>query len=134
MREFTVDEANDRLTITMSGRYSEEAQRGTRDAVEAFGRMSPGFDVVVDARNTKTCGQEAASNLAKSKEALAGLDVGSVVRVYGDSVASKIQFERVGDEEYGVHVTSSLDEAYALLDARATPTPRPTTAAIRHAE
>ena len=118
MQQITVDEANNRLTITMSDRYSEEeAQRGTQEAVEAFGRMSPGFDVVVDARDMKTSGQEAASNLAKSKEALAGLDVDTVVRVYGDSVTSKMQFERIGEEGYETRVASSLDEAYAMLDA-----------------
>ncbi|MFD1512374.1 hypothetical protein [Halomarina rubra] len=118
MQYLDVDEDNNRIVITMEGMFDvDEADRSTRDAVETFESMNPGFDVVVDAKAMKASDQEAAEYLQRSKGALSRLDVGTVVLVKSESVASRMQMNRVGERDYDLREADSVDAAHAMLDA-----------------
>lgn len=118
MQNLDIDDANGRIVITMDGMFDvAEADASTRDAVEAFESMPPGFDVIVDAKEMKASDQEAAEYLQRSKGALSRLDVGTVVLIKSESIASQMQMDRVGERDYELREAESVAAAHALLDA-----------------
>jgi hypothetical protein len=48
---------------------------------------------------------------------LASHEVGTVVRVVGDSPLAKMQFDRTGDVDYTVETADSVEEAEELLES-----------------
>jgi hypothetical protein len=61
---------------------------------------------------------EATDTIERGKRGLTDRGVSAVVRVTGESVVGKLQFDRVadGEEEYHVATAETVEEAEELLD------------------
>lgn len=117
MQTIDTDHANNRLTITLSGAFQEgKAEETAADAMAAFDRMQPDFDLVLDMSELEFSKGGVSSALAESKQALTKAGVGRVVRVHGGSSLAAMRVARAGESNYEVHTATSLDEAYAILD------------------
>ncbi|WP_137286921.1 hypothetical protein [Halorussus salinisoli] len=117
MHEIEADLDANRLYVTLGGKFDEEeAAASAEKTIEAAKRLDSGFDVVTDIRELEASPQEAKDHLERSKTFLSAHDVGTVVRVVGDSPLAKMQFDRAGDVEYTVETTDSVAEAEELLD------------------
>ncbi|MFC7080502.1 hypothetical protein [Halorussus caseinilyticus] len=117
MHEIEADSSRNRLYVTLAGRFDEdEAAASAERTIEATERLDPGFDVVTDIRELEASPQEAKTHLERSKLFLSAHDVGTVVRVVGDSPLAEMQFDRTGDAEYAVETAESVEAAEKLLD------------------
>ncbi|WP_276301051.1 hypothetical protein [Halorussus lipolyticus] len=119
MHEIEADAGANRLYVTLGGTFgADEAASSAEETIEAAQRLDSGFDVVTDIRNLEASPQEAKEHLQRSKTFLAAHDVGTVVRVVGDSPLAQMQFDRTGEQEYEVETADSVDEAERLLDEK----------------
>ena len=117
MQTIDRDSASNRLTITLSGSFrDDEAERTSSEAIEAFRRMSPGFDLVLDMSDLEFSKGGVNDALARSKDALADAGVGRVVRVHGGSSLAAMRVARAGESNYRVTEVDTLEEAHAHLD------------------
>lgn len=116
MHDIEANTAENRLYVTLAGKFDEdEAAASAEETIEKAGRLDEGFDVVTDIRELEASPQEVKEHLARSKTFLSAHDVGTVVRVVGDSPLAKMQFERTGEEDYDVETADSVTDAEALL-------------------
>lgn len=120
MHEIEADEETNRLYVTLGGKFDEdEAATSAEKTIEAATDLDPGFDVVTDIRELEASPQETKEHLERSKLFLSAHDVGTVVRVVGDSPLAKMQFDRTGEQDYTVETADSVTEAEEFLDADA---------------
>lgn len=118
MHEIEADAENNRLYVTLAGKFGEdEAAASAEETIEAAKRLDAGFDVVTDIQEFEASPQEAKEHLERSKMFLSAHDVGTVVRVVGDSPLAKMQFDRTGEQDYEVETADSVAEAEQLLEA-----------------
>ena len=107
-----------RLYVTLTGKFAvDEAVDAAEETIEAVKRPDPGFDVLTDIREFEASPQEAKEHLERSKTLLSAHDVGTVVRVVGDSPLAKMQFDRTGEQDYAVETADSVAAAEELLEA-----------------
>lgn len=120
MHEIEADVGNNRLYVTLGGKFdADEAAASAEQTIEAAERLDAGFDVVNDIRELEASPQETKEHLQRSKTFLAAHDVGTVVRVVGDSPLAEMQFDRTGDQAYEIETADSVEQAERLLDERA---------------
>lgn len=117
--EIDVDRSENRLYLELDGLLDEEtATAHVEDMLAAADELDSGFDMVNDISSFKPMNQDASEVIERGKEGLTERGVSAVVRVTGDSVTGKLQFDRVGTDSEGYHVATaeSPEEAEQLLD------------------
>lgn len=118
--DVTIDRANNRYYLTLSGRMDQETAAEAADAaIDAAGQLNDGFEIVNDISEFVPASEAAANEIARGKEAMGPAGVAAVVRVTGGgSVTGKMQFDRVGDAGYQAAEAETVEEAERLLDSR----------------
>ena len=114
-----IDRGKNRLYLTLEGMLDPEtADQHVEDMLDVAEELEPGFDMVNDISAFKPLSQETTDAIERGKAGLTDMGVSAVVRVVGDSVVSKMQFDRVGTESEGYHVATAetREQAEALLD------------------
>lgn len=117
--EVSIDRSRNRLYLTLEGVLDEEtAEAHVEEMLEMAEELGPGFDMVNDISEFKPMTQGATETIERGKRGLEARGVSAVVRVTGESVVGKMQFERVGDDDEGYHVATAetVEEAEELLD------------------
>ena len=119
MHDVSADAEENRLSITLAGKFDDDEATASAEAtMAAVEELEPGFDVLTDLREFEPSTDAAKEQLERSKLFLAAHDVGTVVRVVGDSPLANMQFDRTGDEDYEVHTVDSVSEAESILDGQ----------------
>lgn len=116
--EVRADESTNRLYITLRGMLDEEsANRAVEGIDEATRRLDEGFDIVNDISEFKPMSRDAADAVDRGKAVAADRGANAVVRVTGESVIGKMQFDRVGEgaESYHVVTAETVEDAEQLL-------------------
>ena len=119
MTEIDVDEARNRLVLTLSGTVTKaEAETLQADLANALGKLQPGFDVVNDLREFQIGHIAAAAVMEKIIALLQEHQVGRVVRISAESKTALNQFARVTDhvQDYAPVLVSSWEEAEEFLN------------------
>jgi len=113
-----IDRAENRLYLTLSGMLDAETGRdAVDDLAAAAGELDPGFTMVNDISTFGLVSQEATDQIERGRRIIDDEGVSAVVRVLGDSIIGKLQFDRVaGDREYQVADAESVEQAEAFLD------------------
>jgi hypothetical protein len=114
-----IDRAENRLYLELDGMLDAETAHEAADAtVEAASELRPGFGMVNDISSFNPVSQEATEAIERGKRGIAEEGVAAVVRVVGDSVVGKMQFDRVGEGDRSYHVASaeSREQAEEFLD------------------
>lgn len=117
--EVNADRAANRLYLKLEGILDEEtAEDHVVDMLSAADELEPGFDMVNDISEFKPMTQQATDTIERGKRGLTERGVSAVVRVTGESVVGKMQFERVGGGMEGYHVATAetVEAAEQLLD------------------
>lgn len=115
--ELELDRERNRLFLTLEGTMDLETTREyAEDVLSAADQLQPGFDVVNDISGFQPVAQEATDAIEHGKEGLAERGVSAVVRIPGDSIVGKMQFDRVGDEDYHVATAENCEQAERFLD------------------
>lgn len=117
--EVDIDEDRNRLYLTLEGHLDEEvAEAHVDDMLAAADELTPGFDMVNDISSFTPMSDGATDTIERGKRGLTERGVSAVVRVTGESVVGKMQFERVGDGVEGYHVATAetVADAEELLD------------------
>jgi len=116
MYEVRANTVKNRLYLTLDGKMDEdEANEAATEATAAVEELDPGFDIVNDMSGFQPVSQEAAERIGEAKEIMEVNDVGTVVRVVGDSSIGKMQFDRVGETDYETMTAESVEEAESKL-------------------
>lgn len=123
MTDWSVDPDYDknRLYIHLNGQISaDEAEKSTKQVIEAAESLDEGFDIVTDLEGFVPTGQEAVDYVEKGKEVMKENNAAAAVRVMPDSATAQMHFERIGEdkEAYPVAVAESVEQAEQLLDKR----------------
>jgi hypothetical protein len=116
--EVRADESKNRLYMTLVGMLDEETASEVVSEIEAaVGRLDPGFTIVNDISEFKPMSEDAVDKIEEGKALAAEAGVDATVRVTGESVIGKMQFERVGGgaESYHVATAETVEEAEELL-------------------
>jgi hypothetical protein len=114
-----LDHENDRLYLELTGMLDEEtAHEAAEAAAEGGHDLGEGFQMITDISEFKPLSQAATDAIEKGKAGVAEAGVSAVVRVVGESVTGKMQFDRVGDGDEGYHVATaeSREQAQEFLD------------------
>lgn len=117
--EVTVDRELNRLYLALEGLLDEEtAESHVEDMLAAADELRPGFDMVNDISEFTPMNEGATETIERGKRGLTERGVSAVVRVTGESVVGKMQFDRVAEGEEGYHVATAetVTDAEALLD------------------
>ena len=117
--EVETDRVENRLSLKLEGMLDEETAHEAAEAtIEHAEELRPGFEMINDISEFKPLSQEATDAIERGKRGIAERDVGAVVRVVGDSVVGKMQFERVTGDAEGYHVATaeSREQAERFLD------------------
>src|SRR6056297_1868393 len=95
--DIRADTVNNRLYMTLEGMLDEEQAIAAVEEIEkAIERLDEGFDIVNDMSEFKPMSQDAADAIDRGKAAAARAGVNATVRVTGESIIGKMQFERHG--------------------------------------
>lgn len=116
--EIRADEERNRLYMTLEGMLDEDtAGEAVEELEAAVSTLEPGFTIVNDISAFEPVSQEAVDHIERGKAAAAEAGVEATVRVTGESVIGKMQFERVGEgaESYHVATAETVEDAEALL-------------------
>lgn len=120
MYEVRVNIAKNRLYITLAGFFADEAEViEIADTVKAsVDQLQPGFDVVNDIHAFKPASPDIAKYIMAVQQYELEHGLNRVVRITGDEVIGKMQFERLS-RETGIHTVgaATVEEADAILDA-----------------
>jgi hypothetical protein len=114
-----LDHENDRLYLELTGMLDEEtAHEAAEAAAEGGHDLGEGFQMINDISEFKPLSQAATDAIEKGKAGVAEAGVSAVVRVVGESVTGKMQFDRVGDEDQSYHVATaeSREQAVEFLE------------------
>lgn len=114
-----VDTSANRLYLELDGMLdAETAEAHVEDMLAAADGLEPGFDMVNDISSFTPMNQDTSDVIEEGKEGLTERGVSAVVRVTGESVVGKLQFDRVGTDSEGYHVATAetREEAERLLD------------------
>lgn len=114
-----IDRAENRLYMKLDGMLEQEmADDVVEEITDRLDELRPGFQVINDISEFKPVSQDATDAIERGKQAIADRGVNAVVRIVGDSVIGKMQFDRVGDEIEGYHVATaeSREQAERFLD------------------
>jgi len=117
--EITIDESTNRLYMRLEGMLDEETARNVVEEIdEGTAKLDEGFDIVNDISEFKPMSQDAADEIDRGKAIAAQRGANATVRVTGESVIGKMQFERhgQGEETYHVATAESVEEAEDLLE------------------
>jgi len=117
--DIEIDREANRLYLTLEGLLDDAtAEAHVADMLDAAEDLEPGFDMVNDISEFTPMTEGATATIEEGKRGLTEKGVSAVVRVTGESVVGKMQFDRVGDGEEGYHVAmaETVDEAEDLLD------------------
>jgi hypothetical protein len=107
----------DRVVLTLEGRLGEElADEAVEELRSVLDSLSGDFYFVNDISEFKPLSQDAAAAIERGKQALAEHDVNAVVRVTGESNLGKMQFDRVGEQDYQVATAETKTDAEELLE------------------
>ena len=116
-----VDEANQRIYLTMEGSPTVEESAAISDAcIEAAKRLSDGFDLVNDMRTFQPTDEAALEEVERGKRGLAENGMAAAVRVTSESATGQMQWDRAGEDAEGYQVAKagSIEDAEKLLDKR----------------
>jgi hypothetical protein len=91
----------------------ETAHAAAEATIEGAQRLDPGFQMINDISTFKPVSQQATDAIDKGKAGIADQGVEAVVRIVGDSVVGKMQFDRVGDGDRSYHVATAENRAQA---------------------
>lgn len=116
--EVEVDGVRNRLFLTLDGMLDGETAGEAMDVMlERAENLDSGFDMVNDISSYKPMSQDATDELERGKQGLSALGMSAVVRVTGDSVVGKMQFERVvSDTSFHVATAETPEQAEEFLD------------------
>lgn len=117
--EVSVDHDKNRLYLKLDGLLDEEtANEHVVEMLAAADELDHGFDMVNDISTYKPMSQEATEAIERGKAGLTERGMSAVVRVLGESVVGKMQFDRVGSGREGYHIATAetREEAERLLD------------------
>jgi hypothetical protein len=107
----------DRVFMTLEGRLDEGmADDAVEELQSVLDSLSGDFYFVNDISEFKPLSQDAAAAIERGKQALAEHDVDAVVRVTGESNLGKMQFDRVGEQDYQVATAETQADAETLLE------------------
>lgn len=118
--EVRIDRAANRLYLTLEGVLDEDtAEDHVKELLAAADELDPGFDMINDISSFKPMTQQATDTIERGKQGLTERGISAVVRVTGESIVGKMQFERVGSGEEGYHVATAetVEDAETLLDS-----------------
>lgn len=116
--EVQIDREGNRLYLTLSGLLDEEtAEAHVEELLAAADELEPGFEMINDISEFTPMTEGVSGTIERGKRGFSERGVGVVVRVAGGSALGKMQFERVGTEEEGYHVSAveTREDAEALL-------------------
>jgi hypothetical protein len=117
--EIEADTETDTIYMTLEGMLEAEDAEAAVDEVEAaIDAVGSPFYLINDISEFNPVSQEATAAIERGKALLAKRGVEAVVRVVGESVVGKMQFERVGDEveaDYHVATAGTVEDAEELL-------------------
>ena len=115
--EIRSDSHRNLLYVRLDGYLTDmEAASAADKVIAEVDRLSPGFDAITDIRTFKPGSPRVAEELMRAQRAYKVKAIRRLIRVVGESVVAKMQFQRTGSE-VGLEVAyvSSLKEAEALL-------------------
>ena len=118
--DLDVDHETNRLYLSLKGLLdAETAEAHVEEMLAAADDLDPGFDMVNDISTFKPMSQEATEAIERGKDGLTERGMSAVVRVLGESVVGKMQFDRVGSGSEGYHIATAetVEAAKELLDA-----------------
>jgi hypothetical protein len=116
--DVTVDTDRNRMYMTFEGMLDEEQAEAALAEVEAaLSDLEPGFGLVNDISEFRPVSQAVTDRIEDGKQLLVERGATAAVRVTGESVIGKMQFERVGGgaESYHVATAETVEEAEELL-------------------
>jgi hypothetical protein len=116
--DIEVDREARRVYLTQYGQLDDETARALLAELDEMTRELPdGWDLVNDLREFAPFEQQKTEYIERGKEIIADNGVRANVRVV-DSVITKMQFDRVGDddEQYHVATAESVEQAERFLD------------------
>jgi hypothetical protein len=116
--DLEVDHERSRVYLTQYGQLDDETARALLAELDEVTRELPdGWDLVNDLREFAPFEQQKTEYIERGKEIIADNGVRANVRVM-DSVITKMQFDRVGDEDEQYHVATaeSVEQAEQFLD------------------
>jgi hypothetical protein len=116
--DLEVDHERSRVYLTQYGQLDDETARALLAELDEMTRELPdGWDLVNDLREFAPFEQQKTEYIERGKEIIADNGVRANVRVV-DSVITKMQFDRVGDddEQYHVATAESVEQAERFLD------------------
>jgi hypothetical protein len=107
-----------RLYIKLEGFFSDEVARNAAETIFAeIDKLQPGFAVINDVSNFKPGTPTGAKEIVRVQTYEQEHGVGRIVRIVGQEVIGKMQFERMSKEtDIKVEFATSLEEAERLLD------------------
>jgi hypothetical protein len=116
--DVSVDTDRNRMHMTFEGMLDEEQAEAALAEVEAaLSDLEPGFGLVNDISAFRPVSQTVTDRIEDGKQLLVERGATAAVRVTGESVIGKMQFERVGEGEESYHVATAetVEEAEELL-------------------
>jgi hypothetical protein len=105
------------LFVRLEGFLTDtEAVEVADKVIAELERLRPGFDAITDITHFKPGSAKVASELMRTQQAYKAHGIRRVIRIVGESVVAKMQFQRTG-EEVGLEMAyvSSFEEAEKLL-------------------
>src|SRR5437762_12461722 len=93
------------LYVYLDGYLGDDEVVAAVDRVIAeIGRLDPGFDAITDIRHFKPGSPKVAEELMRAQRAYKARSVRRLIRIVGESVVAKMQFQRTG-KEIGLEMT-----------------------------
>ncbi len=113
-----IDVEKNRLYLTLDGFFDYgRIVEVSQEIMLELAHLKPGYGFINDVSNFKPTTEEGVEEIKKIQLYMFDNGLGKVVRVVGESLMSKLQFERKSKEVgYSADHVQSVSEADAILD------------------